>query len=130
MRDSMQRTLRPAAIAAALTLIALVAVACGGSDEPREANDPRIPAGAPFVDQDRLRFIPTSLETRVGETIYFKNSETALHTVDVNGENLSGNMRRNDIFVWTPEEAGTYRITCEYHPQMRATITVVEATAR
>lgn len=126
----MQRTLRFAALAAAISLLALLAVACGGSDGPREPNDPRIPPGAPFIDQDRLRFIPTSLEAKVGETIYFKNSETALHTVDINGENLSGNMRRNDIFVWTPEAAGTYRITCAYHPQMRATITVVAAAGQ
>ena len=121
----MQRTLRLAAMTAALSAITLLAVACGGgSDEPREPNDSRVPAGAPFIDQDRLRFIPTSLEASVGETVYFKNSETALHTVTIEGENLSGNMRKNDLFVWTPEEAGTYRITCEYHPQMKATITV------
>jgi plastocyanin len=124
----MNRTLRFAAVVAALSAVVLVAAACGGNDEPREPNDPRIPAGAPFIDQDRLRFIPTSLQVNVGETVYFKNSETALHTVDINGENLSGNMRRNDIFVWTPEAAGTYRITCAYHPQMKATITVVEGT--
>ncbi len=113
---------------AAVAVAALALAACGGSSSSSggtaDGSDERIPAGAPFIDQDKLKFIPTELTVRVGETVYFKNSETALHTVTINGKNLSGNMKKNDLFLWTPEEAGTYRITCEYHPQMKATITV------
>lgn len=115
-------------IIGALAVAALALAACGGSSGSSggvaDGSDERIPAGAPFIDQDKLKFIPTELTVRVGETVYFKNSETALHTVTINGKNLSGNMKKNDLFIWTPEEAGTYRITCEYHPQMKATITV------
>jgi plastocyanin len=91
-----------------------------------DGTDPRVPAGAPYIDQDNLKFIPTQLTVKVGQTVYFLNSETALHTVDINGENLSGNMRKGDVFTWTPPAPGVYQITCKYHPQMKATITVVE----
>lgn len=115
-------------------LAMLGAAACGGgggddNDGIADGSDPNIPAGAPFVDQDRLKFIPSKLTVAPGQDVYFKNSETALHTVDVEGENLSGNMRNGDIFVWTaPNALGDYEITCAYHPQMKSTITIAEAT--
>ena len=76
------------------------------------------------VDQDSLKFIPTSLKVKVGDIVYFKNSETALHTVTIEGKNESGNMKKDAVFTWTPKTAGEYKITCDFHPQMKATITV------
>lgn len=121
----------------ALTVVASGAIlaACGGDDDDDtgsttatvaggEPAEGEIPAGAPEVDQDNLKFSPTELTTTAGTKVYFKNSETALHTVTINGEDLSGNMKKNDVFVWTAGPAGEYKITCEYHPQMKATITV------
>ncbi|MCC7362831.1 MAG: cupredoxin domain-containing protein [Dehalococcoidia bacterium] len=91
----------------------------GNSDEITE-----VPEGAPLIDQDNLKFIPTSLEVAVGTKVYFKNSETAIHTVTVDGKNITGNMRKDDIYVWTPNAAGSYKLTCDFHPQMKATVTV------
>lgn len=115
-------------------LAMLGAAACGGGDDDdtngiADGSDPDIPAGSPYVDQDNLKFNPTKLTVAPGQDIYFKNSETALHTVDIEGENLSGNMRNGDVFVWTaPDALGDYQVTCAYHPQMKATITIAEAT--
>ena len=83
-----------------------------------------VPDGAPLVDQEGLAFKPGELTVKAGEKVYFKNSETAVHTVDINGKNESGTMKRNDVFVYTFDAPGKYNITCEYHPQMKATITV------
>ena len=33
-------------------------------------------------------------------------------------------MERDQVFTWTPPATGTYKITCDFHPQMKATITV------
>ena len=63
-------------------------------------------------------------EAEVNEKIYFKNSETAIHTVTIDSKNVSGNMRKGDIVTWTAPKAGTYKVTCDYHPQMKATITI------
>lgn len=131
----------------ALGLVA--GMACGGDDDDDTTNgggdttpvatqtetgttgngdtgsDSEIPAGAPEVDQDNLKFIPTELTVKAGEKVYFKNSETALHTVTIEGDNVSGNMRKGEVFVWeAPTEPGEYKITCDYHPQMKATLTV------
>ena len=106
--------------------------ACGGSSGGGEPG-PRpseVPADAPFVDQDGLKFLPNTLASEPNETVYFHNAETALHTVTINGTNESGTMRRGDLFEWTPPEPGTYKITCDFHPQMKATITVADEPAQ
>ena len=115
-------------LVASTALVAGVAVACGGDDDGSSpaATDTRVPEGAPFVDQDNLKFIPTELTVKVGDKVYFKNSETALHTVTINGVDESGNMKKDDLFIFEFPAVGEYKITCEYHPQMKATITVTE----
>lgn len=116
-------------LAGTLPIALSVAIAsCGGGDSssttatasPASA----VPAGAPLIDQESLAFHPEKLTVKAGEKVYFQNSESSLHTVNINGKNASGNMKRRDLFVWTPDAVGAYKITCEYHPQMRATITV------
>ncbi len=126
---------------ASVALLGLAA-ACGGGDSkatPTSAAIPTspasgspaatasagtIPAGAPEIDQDGLAFKPDKLTVKAGEKVYFKNSESALHTVTINGKNESGNMKKGDVFSWTPAAAGTYKVNCDFHPQMNATITV------
>lgn len=130
-------------VAPALLLIAGVAAACGGDDNSKSDPTATIPAqtGATTaaspatgngndagtvaeIDQDNLTFKPGKVTVKAGEKILFKNSETALHTVTINGKNESGNMKKNEKFVWTAPKAGEYKVTCDYHPQMNATITV------
>jgi plastocyanin len=129
------RILRTAMLLAGVLLIAGVAGACGDDGSSSDGSDagattPRVlkrgtaPAGAPAIDQAGLEFIPNKLSVKAGETVYFTNSETAVHTVTINRKNESGDMKRGDLLIWVAPAAGDYRITCEYHPQMKATITV------
>lgn len=121
---------RPAVALVALALMTAALLAgCGGGDSGPAATGiangvAGVPDGAAFVDQTGLRFRPDTLTTTAGETVYFKNSEPSLHTVTINGKNESGSMNRREVFVWTPASAGTYQITCDFHPQMKATLTV------
>lgn len=121
--------IRKLAIAALAPVAAFVLVACGGggdSSTPPE-RPTQVPADVPFIDQDNLKFSPTSLTVKTGEEVWFVNSETALHTVTINGTNESGNMKKGETFTFTFPTAGEYKITCDFHPQMKATITVTEA---
>lgn len=116
---------------AALAATALVAAACGGDDDSDEG-DPNcapVAAGEAVIDQDGLAFDPGELCVAEGEEVLFTNSESAIHTVTIDGENESGTMRDGDEFRWTPPGRGSYDITCDFHPQMRATITVPGAAA-
>mgnify|MGYP002381903679 CR=1 FL=1 len=117
-----------------LALLSLsVLGACGDDDSDDRGNGvsiadakrvSAIPAGAPLIDQDNLAFIPKELTVPAGGTVYLKNSEAAVHTVTIEGKNVSGVMREEDLLAWIAPGAGTYRVTCDYHPQMRATISV------
>ena len=123
--------------AASILLLSVLAfAACGGDDSTASTPgvtmlDPgqaikvdSVPASAPVVDQNNLTFKPATLTATKGQAVFFKDSESAIHTVTVNGKNLSGTMKQGDIISWTPPAAGTYKVTCDYHPQMRSTITV------
>ncbi|HNM77282.1 MAG TPA: cupredoxin domain-containing protein [Tepidiformaceae bacterium] len=124
--------------AAALTGVLIVPVAfaaCGGGDDGgsssngdttagRAKGEEGVPDGAPFIDQNNLKFIPTKITANAGEKIYFKNSETALHTVTIDGKNESGNMKKDHVFEWTPPGPGDYKITCDFHPQMKSEVVV------
>lgn len=112
---------------ASLVTIALFASACGSSGAEASgvsSGVEGVPDGAFLVDQHSLKFDPKSLTVKAGQEIYFKNSETALHTVTIDGKNESGTMKGDAVFEWTFPGPGQYKITCDFHPQMKATITV------
>ncbi|HEX6031994.1 MAG TPA: cupredoxin domain-containing protein [Tepidiformaceae bacterium] len=119
-------------VVALLSMLAVSAAllsACGGDDDengstPATATTGGNGAAVNEIDQDNLSFKPDKLTVKAGEEVLFKNSETAVHTVNINGKNESGTMKKDDEFRWTFTNAGEYKITCDFHPQMRATITV------
>ena len=111
-------------------LAALAVMSCGGGDDDGDENGSSVECtpvagGDAEIDQDALKFVPSTLCVKAGQPVLFKNSETALHTVHIEGKNESGTMKKGDEFRWTPAAAGTFNITCEFHPQMKARITVV-----
>ena len=73
-----------------------------------------VPAGALVVDQKDQLFKPDKLTAKVGDTVYFTNSEAALHSVNVDGKNILGqgvNMKQGEISTLKLAKAGTYAIT-------------------
>lgn len=120
------RTILARTLAAPALLFALGLAACGGgdggSDTGSDLANATISPGAKVIDQDRLAFNPSELVVGVGEDVTYTNSETALHTVTINGKNESGIMRKGDVFTWKAPERGEYTISCDFHPQMKATV--------
>jgi len=126
--------LRPTLWVAALLGTALLTAFCGGGGDDDSSGDggrasgvAGVPDGAPFINQDNLKFSPSKLTVSKNEKVYFKNSETAVHTVTIEGKNESGTMKKDDIFIWTPPGTGEFKVTCDFHPQMRATINVEDS---
>lgn len=124
---------RPLVPGLLLSLLLVTSVACGGGAEQLDATGVEVavmispdemPSGAAMIDQENLKFIPNKVTVKLGDKLYLKNSETAIHTVTINGKNVSGNMEKDDLMAWTPPGAGTYKVTCDFHPQMKATIIV------
>ncbi len=103
------------ALLVCLFLLPALLSGCGGSAES---------STVPYIDQDGLKFRPRKVTIPPGTTVTFKNSETALHTININGKTESGSMKKGDTFDRRFDTPGSYRIGCEYHTKMRATVEV------
>jgi plastocyanin len=111
---------------ARVLLIALAAIvpACGGEAAPlKPCTDPAPAASVQLAD---FAFRPDCLSADVGATIALDNTGDAPHTftvestdVDVNVD--AGSSGEADLRTVDP---GTYAVTCTFHPQMEATLTV------
>lgn len=126
---------RALALVALAVCLPLAAFACGDSGTAPDATgvematpiaSGEVPQGAPLIDQLDLKFIPNSVTMKLTDLLYLKNSESAIHTVTINGKNVTGNMDKDRLMAWVPPAVGTYKVTCDFHPQMKATIKVVE----
>lgn len=115
------RYLAIAVLAALVAGLAVLATACGGSDD--DASTPAAKAAA-VIDQQNLQFIPAVVNVKVGESVLIKNSEAALHTGNINDKNVTGTMKQGAEVLWTATAAGTYEVTCDFHPNMHAKIVV------
>ena len=79
------------------------------------------------MDQRDLKFIPTVLAIRVGETVEFPNNDKAWHNVY-----SKGGANDFDLGLYPPgktrtkkfEKAGVSRILCNAHPDMEGFIVV------
>ncbi|MEO8540937.1 MAG: LysM peptidoglycan-binding domain-containing protein [bacterium] len=52
------------------------------------------------------------------------SSVAGLHTITVNGKKDGDNLKQGDSRQFTFNDAGTFKITCDFHPEMLATIFV------
>jgi plastocyanin len=133
---------------AAIALIPLGAVGCGGDDpEPAAAEAPATesqpePAAtkAPATDSQAepaaaedtaVNMIDNAFEAKdvtvsVGDTITWTNAGQLPHTATAtDGEDFdSGSVAPGGTFEWTAEKAGTVTYVCTFHPGMEGTITV------
>ncbi len=92
-----------------------------------------VPEDRVLMEQTNKTFMPGVLVARVGQAVTFRNNEDMLH--NVHGFNMdSGStvfnvaqpifgMQMDFIF----EEAGTYAILCDVHPEMEAYVVVTDA---
>jgi plastocyanin len=107
-----------------LVLAAVLLGACGGDDDAGDAAaDP-----VATVTIERSRFAPDPVEITAGSEVAFENLDAFAHTVtSAEGSELtfdSGELRQDEVFTQTFDEAGTYAYFCEIHPTMRAEVVV------
>jgi len=79
------------------------------------------------VSIDEMKFNPSSLEIKVGDTVRWTNDDERDLTVNASdGSFKSGNLRSGDTFEYTFKKAGKFGYTCSYHPRMKGTVNVKE----
>jgi plastocyanin len=105
-----------------LALITLLVSCQEGSAPPQGCTDP---IAATSVELADFAFRPSCVSADAGETIALENTGESPHTFTVTGTDVDLN-----VDAGTSVEArlsmgpGTYAVSCTYHPQMEATLTV------
>lgn len=95
--------------------------------------DVPVPGEAVLMEQTNKTFMPGVLVARVGQAVTFRNNEDMLH--NVHGFNMDSGVTVFNVaqpifgmqmdFIF--EEAGTYAILCDVHPEMEAYVVVTDA---
>jgi plastocyanin len=79
------------------------------------------------VSIDEMKFNPSSLDIKPGDTVRWTNDDERDHTVAASdGSFKSGNLRSGDSFEYTFKKAGKFSYACSYHPRMKGTVNVKE----
>lgn len=114
------------ALAMALGCAALAAPRSGYADPAAAPSAAPAASAAPLtVDTKNFAYSPDPLTVNVGDTVTFKNSDTASHTVTAaDGSFDSGNMDQGATWKHVFKKAGTYKYICKYHSYMSGTIVV------
>lgn len=106
-----------------LALIVLLPACQGDAAPPPPCADP---VGATTIELADFAFRPDCLSVDAGATITLDNTGDAPHTFTVGGTDVdvsvdAGSSADANL---SGVEAGTYAVTCTFHPQMEATLTV------
>ena len=100
--------------------------------EPVPATPFAPPADPVRMDQLGMEFLPPVLLANVGQPVHFHNSEDVLHNVRV----YNIDTQETAFNISTPiggtyehhfDTAGTYRVACDIHPAMGASVVVTSA---
>jgi plastocyanin len=84
-------------------------------------------AEKPVMDQVGLTFGPELLIVRTGEPVEFRNNDDTLHNVNVKNEDTREQafnvaIPTGGVYVHTFRKDGFYRVGCDIHPAMAASI--------
>jgi plastocyanin len=117
-------------LAAVLLLgLALALVGCSGGSASTTTPATTAPAAGgsssagPTVVEKGFAFEPATLDVKVGDTVTFKNEDSAPHNVKIDGKEL-GMQDPGASVSWTAEKAGSFPYTCTIHPSMNGQIVV------
>jgi len=102
-----------------LIIISLFLVACA-----QQAQQPAGAADVTVTIKD-FKFIPDTINVKVGQTIKWTNEDSAIHTVEAaNKAFTSKELYQGDSFTWTADKQGAYEYICGLHPNMKGKVIV------
>jgi plastocyanin len=107
-----------------LSLLVFAAVGCSGSpSEPEPCSDP-VPADT--IRLEDFAFEPDCLSAAPGAEFRLENVGETPHTFTVDGTDVSFDLDAGTTAEGSISgvEPGRYAVSCTYHPQMTATLTV------
>lgn len=119
----MTRRIRSLGIAVIVALLALFTLlpAVGAAPRTQETKNVAIQG---------FRFDPATLSVNVGDTVVWRNNDTAPHTATATDQSFdTGRLNQGQEGSFTFTRAGTFQYVCAFHDQMQATIEVTDAAA-
>lgn len=103
-----------------VSIVALLATACGGSDgddaSPSAAGGGG--GGGKTVTISNFEFSPDVLEVRVGDTVTVVNKDSADHTVTATDNSFDTGRFASGTRMFTVTKAGRFEYVCTVHPFM------------
>ena len=95
--------------------------------EPKTVRTFGAPGEKPVMDQAGLMFGPELLLVRTGYPVEFRNSDDTLHNVRVSHEETRTSafnvaIPTGEAYTYTFERDGFYRVGCDIHPAMAASV--------
>lgn len=128
----MKRRPRSASLFTVVALSALVLVGCGSSGGDNGSTTTTgsggSSGGSQTVEIKDFKFTPPSVKAKVGDTITFKNSDSATHTgTSTDGAPSkfdTGDLKKGDSKDVKVTKTGSYKYQCSIHEYMKGTIEV------
>jgi plastocyanin len=121
-----------------ILLAAGLLAACGGDDDEPAAGGgagngaesgsaPPAEGEGVQVVMEGIAYAPTEVEVRVGQSVTWTNNDEVMHDVIASGGEFESELfGEGETYSFTPTEPGTIDYVCSIHPNMTASITVVE----
>ena len=100
--------------------------------EPETAMSIETPTEPVRMDQLGMEFLPPVLLAGTGQPVHFRNSEDVLHNVrvyNIESKDTAFNISTplGGTYEHRFEVAGTYRVACDIHPAMGASVVITTA---
>jgi plastocyanin len=105
-------------------LAGFLLLACSWASPRSEGND-ETAAKRRVVLIKSFRYENDYITVNVGETVAWRNADTVPHTVTAREKSFdSGSIAPGATWRFVAKSPGTYRYTCTFHPNMKATLVV------
>jgi plastocyanin len=119
--------------ATAAPQVSLAAVQAGAADALNSLNAASASpaaAGTVRIAIQNYAFSPATVSITPGTTVVWTNEDTVPHNVHGTGpvSFTSPMLQKGDSYTYTFTTSGTYTYVCDYHPDMKASLTVAGST--
>lgn len=120
------------AVITAIVAIVIVGGVVIGLNSGRSSRGPAASSAASTSNEIEIKnyaFKPASVTVKVGTTVTWTNKDAVVHTVTADASSSdkfdSGDIQQGGTFSYTFKQTGTYPYHCTPHPNMKASVTVV-----
>jgi plastocyanin len=123
-------TAAPAPSAAA-PQVSLAAVQAGAADALNSLNAAPAAAGTVRIAIQNYAFAPATVTITPGTTVVWTNEDSVPHNVHVTSGPATATspmLQKGDSYTYTFTKSGAYSYVCDYHPDMKASLTVSGST--